>query len=280
MKKNQSKYGSIATGNIFTFVDYRKYLNALCKRGTEGLALSDLARAINIHLSKLSKVLSGDQNLTPDQAYKISKFLKLDERESEYFITMVHEDRSSDPDFRSHLQRTLKKLKQNRDEPEVMTQPSRPFSQSDEALFYSSTLFAEIWLRSMIEGQNSLKTIAEGVHVNLEVVRQAASFLVQTGLCCIEGDKLVARARDVRLGSEARHITQALTNWRFSGLEKIPRKTPRDLFYSEPMSISDSVYDAIRTILNEAIAQSKRKIATDRSEIVACMNIDFFRLEK
>jgi hypothetical protein len=75
--------------SIFAFGHYKDFLRAHCdaSRG----ALTKLAEAAGCQRSYLSKVLTADPHLTPDQGFLISRFLEFKSDEAEYFMLLLHD---------------------------------------------------------------------------------------------------------------------------------------------------------------------------------------------
>jgi len=278
--RNPKERQALTNGrNIYSFESYREYLRSVSVDDSR-YSLSKIASAIKIHLSKLSKVLAGDQHLTPDQAYKIAKHLLCDTNETEYLLDLVQFERSADPEYRSHLSKKLNAARHAHLRPAEMTQPDRPLLQSEEVLFYSSTLFAEVWLLSMIEGENSFSQIMVRLKMSRPTLIQVTDFLVRIGLCSVQGEKLVPIARDLRLGASRARASHALINWRFLALEHIPSRGSDEMFYSEPMAISNSAYIKILNMLRTSIDDAKQKLSRERSQTIACLNVDFFQVNR
>lgn len=61
--------------------DFIKLALAEKKAKNPSYSLSAMARDLNLSQPHLSKIMSGERRLTPERAYKIGKFLKLNEKQ-------------------------------------------------------------------------------------------------------------------------------------------------------------------------------------------------------
>ena len=91
---------------IFDHADYRSYLREQLlmrmKKNPE-FSLRAFSRLLGISPSFLSRVLSGQRALTPEQAHPISKALKLSSRESQYLELLTLIERTSDQQAKASL---------------------------------------------------------------------------------------------------------------------------------------------------------------------------------
>jgi uncharacterized protein (TIGR02147 family) len=78
--------------NIFTYLDYRKFLKDLQeqkKRDNSVLSLRYLAREIGIDSGYISKIIAGQRHVSLSLAKKIAVFFQLDKKQTIYFCLLV-----------------------------------------------------------------------------------------------------------------------------------------------------------------------------------------------
>lgn len=93
---------------IFSFLDYRRFLNDFIDKSKESRArwnFAKLAEAADLNRSYLSQVLSGASNLSSDQAYLIGRAIGLTGDELEYFGLLVELERSQVSGRKTQLRR-------------------------------------------------------------------------------------------------------------------------------------------------------------------------------
>jgi plasmid maintenance system antidote protein VapI len=262
--------------NIYHYLNYKEFLKTHFRRKRGELQLG--AKALSVHMSKLTRVIRDDEHLTPEQALKMSRFLKLESEETEYFLNLVSLGRSSDSNFNQYMKWKLAQQRGARLAPHPLIPMKRPLSPSEETLYHSSFLFGAVWLSSMINGENSLGQIAERLDQPTETISQIASFLCEVGLCTRHEDELQPGARLMEISSSSPILKQFLSTWRVQGIQKLGSRNEKDLFYSEPMAIGQQAYENILKILKTAMTDARSALKKERSEVLACLNIDFFQV--
>ncbi len=96
---------------VFEFEDYKEYLlRAIAHCGKRGIC-ARLAHHMRADRSLLSHVLNSSRHLNPEQAVLAADFLKLDERETEYFLLLVEFSRSGSEMLRLIKRRQLASMR-------------------------------------------------------------------------------------------------------------------------------------------------------------------------
>jgi uncharacterized protein (TIGR02147 family) len=260
--------------NIYTYTDYIKILEHFLTTSTAENPHKALAKELGVHMSKLSKVLSGTQHLTLDQAFLVSHYFNFDSKETEFFMTLVQIARAVNGKFKTHLQKKLRAFQNNG--AVVMNQRETVFSRSEEALLHSSPYFLAVWHLSMIDGQNSVTHIAHRLKIDVGLVSQVTACLVKLGLVENMNNRIVPTVRRIDVSSTSSQIDKFLSNWRFVGIEKLNGSEKGNFFYSEPMTLGKNAYAMLRRRMEVAIAECKTIMETERSEVAICLNIDLF----
>lgn len=265
--------------NIFAYTDYSAFLKDVFDLKSHSGEMKAAAKYLCVSISKLSKAISGTQHLTPDQGFRLTKYLKLDPRESDYFVSLVQFSRCSDRDYRVFLGKKLEKMRVS-STPEQMTEPKGKLSQSQEAILHSSSQFLAVWLCSMVDDANDFTSIAKALQMEEGVVSNIAKFLESSGFVEIQGSRLKPAARKLEIVSHSGQLERFLSNWRMEGMHKLNGSESGNYFFSEPMAIGQDVYTQIKALLNELTANCQKLVKSQRSETVACLNIDFFKVTK
>lgn len=98
---------------ILGHTDYRTYLKSVIaeKRSKNpSYSMRVLAKQLGLTQATISMVLSGKRNLSPESALKITRHLGLNDREIEYFCTLVQFDSAKGPTVRESLAKKLMHL--------------------------------------------------------------------------------------------------------------------------------------------------------------------------
>lgn len=98
----------------------------------------------------------------------------------------------------------------------------------------------------------------------------------QNGLCGIAGGKLQVGTKRTHIDANSPLVAKHHQNWRLRTFEKMPLQRAEDLFFTFPMSLSADDAKNIRQYLPSVIEQIHKIVGPSPSEVVRCLNIDFF----
>ena len=265
--------------NVFSYSDYRRFLKDALDWSHKGKGkLLRLASFLKIHPSRLSRILNEADHPTPEQAYLIGQFLGLGELDGSYFAEMVNLERASHPSFRNHISGKLRSIRHEAEGPAELTPFDRPLTASEEKVYYSSYLYGAVWLSSMVSGRNTAAQIAKNLKLDPQAVERICAFLVSTGLCGLKDGRVVPGARLLKIESDSPQIEKFLGNWRMRGIEKIAVRGEEDLFYSEPMAISEEGFHKVKALLRQTAAEIRKILEQAPGERVACLNWDWYEV--
>jgi hypothetical protein len=266
--------------SVFEFDDYKHFLESRFQPGRRSGELKKLALHVGAHASRVLRMVRGDQHPSAEQAYLIAEYFQLQGREAAYFTTLVELARATKPAFKRHLQTKLKELRGAQGAPAEMVPLSRPLTVGEEAVFHSSPAYFLVWLASSVPGKNGLADISTSLAIPLGRTRAIAEFLVEVGFCRLESGRLESMARSYSLPMRSPQLAHFLSNWRVRAIDQAAQPRDRDILYTLPMAIGHQAFESIRSLLKQTIVASEKLMATESSEVVACLNIDLFELSK
>lgn len=266
--------------NFFEESDYKqlliKRIKAAPKKGRG--QLQKLALFLSMHTTRISHIVNGHEHPTLEQASLICQFFGFSELETEYFIVLVSYGRAGNTSLKKIHEKQLQKLRDQSMELANRLPTEKKFTEAEQAEFYSNWFYSAIRLLTSIEGYHNLDSIADRLSLPKQTVRKVLDFLLSTGLCDAQDGKIVMGPKKTHLGADSIMIGRLHSNWRLKALENIPNLQREDLALSAPMSIRISDYSHIRELLASTIEKAVKVAAdTDKPEMLACLNIDWFR---
>jgi uncharacterized protein (TIGR02147 family) len=264
---------------IFTFESYKQYVLSRVRAMPSGGKgqFKRMAQSLGVHTSLLSQVFRGEKNLTPEQAHGIARYLGLSESETDYFIELVQLARAGSNDFRRYTRARLEKLRREAEAESGAESPlEEPLSERNRVVFYSNWYYSGIRILTSIPAFQDLDAISEYLQLPKALVSQVMDFLVSSGLCVKQGERIGIGPRHTELRENSPLVARHHLNWRFKAIERMPRVTPSELFYTSPLSISEADAPEVRKILVEAIERVSRLLARTKPEKAACLSIDWF----
>jgi uncharacterized protein (TIGR02147 family) len=262
-------------------LDYRKFLNDFIKsqpKAGHGFKLK-IAEAIRVHPTLVTQILKGHKSFTLEQAFTLTQFLKFNDIEKDYFLTLIEFDRAGTDQLKKFIEAKLLKLRQEGEKVKNRVAIYSSMSEADQAIFYSHWYYSAIRLSCDLGKEVSVKSLSKQLHLPIELVEQVLGFLASRGLVVQKDNKAFTRGpQNTFLPSESPLISRHHMNWRVKAIEKHPRLENDELAFSAPVTISEKDVHEIKKMCLDFIQAVSKKVNDSPSETLACINIDWFRV--
>ncbi len=136
---------------VYDFSDYRAYLQmALPVSGEERGSRNRFAEALNCQKGFISQVLGGSVHFSPEHAIKISRFLKHDPDEEEFFLLLVHLGRAGSHELVGFYKKKIGETLERRKQIKERIKAGSGLSESDQMLYYSTWHYTAIHMCLMV----------------------------------------------------------------------------------------------------------------------------------
>lgn len=264
---------------VFQFDDYKEaFLNWVAEtpKGGHG-QFRKLSQALNVSSVFITQVFRGDRDLSLDQAFETALFMRLSGLEIDYFVLLVQERRAGGHRLKSWLAKKRREIRAQARELKRQLPQDAELSGEAQSEFYSHWHYSAIRLLTSIPGYETADKISERLHIPSERVHQILNFLSEHRLIVpIKiGWKMGPQATHLEAGSP--FILSRQVQWRTKGFEAMAQFAPEHLFYTGPMSLDEKTFLEIRELLAQALKKSLDRVRDSKSELLACLNIDWFR---
>lgn len=261
--------------------DYRSFLNqyikAQPKRG-HGFKLK-ISEELRVHPTLITQILKGQKSFTMEHAFSLVLFLKFNDLEKDYFLTLIEYDRAGSESLKKFIEKKLLKLRQEGEKVKNRVAVYSSLGESDQALFYSQWFYSAIRLSCGIGKNVEAKTICRQFDLPFNLVEQVLSFLVSRGLVVEKTNgTFVPGPQNTFLPAESPLISRHHMNWRMKAIERHPRLLPDELAFSAPVTVAEKDVSKIRKLCLDLIESVSKQVAESPSETLACINVDWFRL--
>ena len=268
--------------SIFEYGHYKDFINAWTlarpKRGRgEPKRMAELLR---VHSTMISHILRGQAHFSLEQAEEISQYLGLSDLETEYFLELVQWERAGSRRLKKRIQSRIEALKKRATQlkERLATEERRQLSEADLAIFYSSWHFSAIRLLVTL-GCKDRRTIASKLKLSSNKLNEALEFLMRTGICQVkENGEMEAAPSLTHLGADSPFVWKHHANWRLKAMERHFDLHEEELIYSAPLTISQQDMGRFRERIVQLIAELKSTVEKTEPDIVACLNIDWFKV--
>ena len=262
----------------YSFTDYRDYLRQEVLGREERGLLSRLAEAANCQRSHISRVLSAQLHLTPEQAFRIARFLKFNEGQAEYFLTLVEFCRSGDKDHRAYLQVALKRMKAAHEDLAKRIKDQPIGAQERELTYYSSWHWSAIHIIVSIQEFHTVSAIARRLSLAPELVESCLLQLQEFNLVRHEKGRWSIASGSLHLAKRSPFNSIQHSNWRGRAVLASQSPSSDGVHYTVVQSISRTDFERIKQLLLVAIDDYTKIAKPSREEELVCFLCDFFRV--
>jgi len=266
--------------NIYEFTDYKEFLKswiaALPKNGRG--EFRRIALQIRVSTTMISQVFNGTKHLSLELASEVADYLALNDLETDYFFLLVEYGRAGSVRLQQKLKRRIEGRRQEAKKLSSRLAKDAELSEATKAIFYSSWIYSGVRMLSALDGFNSADAIAERLKLPRNQVQKVLEFLINEGLVTQKSHRLDLGARRTHIASDSPLVTKHHQNWRLHGFQKMIMSDSEPLFYTAPMALSKEVADKVREELPSFIEKINKWILPSESEVVRCLNIDWFEI--
>jgi uncharacterized protein (TIGR02147 family) len=276
--------------DIFSYKDYRSYLQDFVKARTE-FSQKDIAAAMSISPSLLSQVLTGDRELNSDQAYRFASWSSLNFAETSYFLLMLDHHRAATAELKRFFEeRLVRAAEEYRNNERVRLDLKKTgWTQDFMTLFYSSWHSVAVYCLLGLKKTWSLGELSERLLLEEFRIQQIMAFFLRYDIVEKTDEStytlkqtnysIVAGIEEDFYRSVAIHNCKNLRAKAMDTFEKHQFIKDFDsTFLTITALISETDFQEFRSKLKDLVADFHQKIAKEKFEQVACLNIDFFKI--
>jgi uncharacterized protein (TIGR02147 family) len=264
--------------SIYEFNDYKRFIQAWMKNQPQkGRGFfTRVSEKLGISNAAVSQIFSDDRHLNMEQAIEFCELLKIDENEEYYFLLLVECARAGSVKLQKKLMIKIKEEQHKQQQLVNKLPKDLVLSDQVKSVYYSSWVYTG--LRNYI-ATNSLKSyeeLSKKLGISESRLNKTIQFLLEYHLLIQEGSKLKIGPQKTHLDSQSPWVIQHHKNWRIKAIDAMQEFDEKNLFYTAPMSLSLEVAQKIRQQLPEFIKQIIDEVGPSESEVVRCLNIDWF----
>jgi uncharacterized protein (TIGR02147 family) len=266
---------------IFDYRSYKGFLTAVCGGKTLRRGLkAQLAKAAYCQPTYISQVLHGKAHLSPEQAERLTRFLGLTTEEAQFFLLLLHKDRSGTKELKAIYAQQIEERIVQRMSVVNRLGVNNILTEEQHAIFYSSWQYLAIHMALTIPELQAREALAKYFNIGIERVEKVLEFLVHTGLAVQNKNVYTTGTPVIRLGKDSPHIFKHHSHWRQQAIESLERETPLDLHYSAAVTLSKSDISKLKDRMLEHIKENVQIIRDSPAEEVYVYTLDFFKLKK
>lgn len=265
--------------NIFHYSSYPEWLKAVGEqsRGRRGQHKA-MAEAAGCQPSFLSQVFRGKTHLTPDQAAGLAEFWTFNEEETEYFLSLVHYERSGSKKYRRILKTKIDALRQANAQIGKRIQHRGNVKAEMQARYYSDWTWALIHIMTSVGRFQDPKQIAAALNIDVAHVLAVLKDLRTMDLVQQDGSRWTIGSNQLHLERGSPFHANNQRNFRHYMLGTLSHDRPDALHYCAAYGLSSKAYLRIRELILELIAEANEEVLASKEEQVACITLDLVSL--
>ncbi|MBC7741239.1 MAG: TIGR02147 family protein [Bdellovibrionaceae bacterium] len=263
---------------VFEFKDYKKYLNHWMKEQPKAGRgqLKKMADHLRVSTTLISQVLRNEKHFSLETGAEITSYLGLNEKETEYFLLMMEHQRAGGFKLKNILIKKLEREQIAGSQLQNRLHKDRQLNEAEKMQFYSSWMYSAVRILSALPEMNTAKSISERLRIPLTIANSIIQFLLENNLCVLKNNKLTYGPHRTHIGKDSPYVVKHHQNWRIQGFSSMEQRRDEDLFFTQPMAVSIEAAEKIRLMLPGIIEQINNIAMPSESEVVRCINIDWF----
>lgn len=265
--------------SVFDFKSYKQCVNNWIEsqpKGGHG-QLRRMAEFLRVNSVVMSQIFRGTRDLTSEQAVQICKFMGFSDPQRDYFLLLVNYERAGSLELKEVINSQIEAAKKAANALKNRIKHSK-FTEEDRATFYSQWYYSAVRLGVSIESMSTVSAIAAHLKIERALASKVVAFLLEHGLVVEKSGRLDMGPQVTHVGHDSPFVNRHHTNWRLKGLQAIEGLREDELFYTGPMAISNRAAKEIRKDIVALIERSTKAAADSKSEVLNCLNIDWFRI--
>ncbi|NUM88668.1 MAG: DUF4423 domain-containing protein [Bdellovibrionales bacterium] len=223
-------------------------------------------------------MLNGAPHFNLEQGILISRTLRHNEDESQFFLLLIQYERAGTKDLREFLLRQIQAQQAKRllIRERVKVQPQ--LSMEDQLHYYSEWYYVAAHILSSIPDYQDMTSPLDGLGISPDITARVMDFLVRTGLVEKQGTRYAVGKSRVHLPGDSPLISKHHANWRIQALRSLDRNLDRDLHYTSVVSVSRNDVKRLMALLIDAIEKYNAIVAPSPEEECRCLTVDFFKI--
>ena len=264
----------------FAFTDYKSYLRDLtqgpsAKRGRQ----AELAKAMGCQAAYLSQVLRGKSDLTEEHGIRLVRHLGLDDRESEYFFTLLRKDRASTPELVEYLEEKRKKLLREASDLKnrVDAEPIE-FDAETLAAYFASWVPSTIHVATSSKRYQDVGALAARLGLPETTILETLKFLERLNLVRRERDRWIHSGPSIHLPKESPFNHAQQFAHRQQVLRSLAVKDKESLHFTSTFTLDEKDFATLRKALVVTIHSLQKNIHASGTEEIYGLSADLFRV--
>lgn len=236
-----------------------------------------LAKEAGCHRSYFSQVLSGNAELTMDQAANLASYWGLSEAVSEYFILMVSHQKAGTEALKKLLQRRMTEIKKKTTDNGISNQNAQILPAEHQLKYYGHWYYSAIHMLITTSKFWTASAVSQRLGLPLRVVEEAITSL--ESMLLIRRNKSAWRQCQTHtfLPGTAAMASSFHLNWRQRAIHQMQNQEPLLFTATHLYGISENDVQEFRKQLSDVYENFNSMSLKSKEEEVVTFTCDLFR---
>ncbi len=263
---------------LFNTTSYKDFLKLAIRENRHIKAYrTRLAEGAGCQRTFLSHVLHTHVEFTIEQAHSLARFWKMNEEQTDYFVTLVLYSRAGTPPLRKYFLEKIERIRTKKTEVERAILKGEPPSSVDstETTYYCEWQYAALHLMISVPSLQSVSALSSRLGETEEKVLARLKELERLGFAREQNGKWRRTEKDLHVGRSSPLYALHHINWRTRSLPALLNE-PESLHFTGIHSLSKDDVKKIKELLLGFLSTSQSIVKDSREEEVVCINLDLF----
>lgn len=240
--------------------------------------LSRAAESLHCQVSFLSRVMNSEIHLTPDHAFSLVRFWKLDDEEAKLFRLLVDWERASDPEYRSYLSAQIAASKKNHESLHRRVEKETFPVDHQEALYFSSWHWSAIHFLVAVPKYHSARSISERLHLPEALVSHCLDQLERSGLVAKRRGRWEYASGQFHLPKHSPFVASYHHNWRGRAVLDAQDPGNEGIHYTSVLTLSEEDLSRLKEMMLQFISESNQLARPSAPEECVAITCDLFKV--
>lgn len=272
--------------SIYDYQDYKTFIVdwiELAPNKGRGQRIK-LAEALGCQTPFITHVLTGDYHFSLEQAEACSRWMGLNESDSEFFVLMVLKQKAATKPAMHLLERQLSKRRNEENVLKKRLKIKEGLTSEDQMQYYSQSWYALIHMALMQPRLQTIEGLMEYFQLSRHKIVSILDFLAETKLIEFKNDtasgmkKIVVKSPMIHLEKSSPLLAHHHANFRLKAIDAIKDKQLDNLHYSTVISLSEKDYDWVRSKISLLLEELADRVKKSDDEQLGVLNIDWFKV--
>ncbi|WP_413612338.1 TIGR02147 family protein [Bdellovibrio sp. HCB-110] len=267
--------------HIFEYKDYKVFLSTVLKSNSSQRGLqSAMARHLGCQASYLYQILKGKADLTEDQAFKVTTFLKFAEVERDFFMCLVRFAKASSPELRQFLSGEIERKIKSHQDLKNRIQADNPPNNDDFWEHYFATLIpSHVHILTSSKKYQTVKSLSQKLNLPEDEILRHLKQLQSMKMVDYKDKKWVYLSSSIHFAKDSRFNLQMQKNRRIQSLSALNEAlTSEDTHFSSLFTLDPDSLKKLQSLIADFVQNSHSIVHRGGTDEAYVLNLDLFEI--